>query len=115
MQSRQDAKDAKVPTRELLDDLSHKVIGACIEVHRFVGPGLLEGVYLECLASELSERGISFEREVIVEAKSVECLLPVHSAQLLTYLRMTELKLGLLFNFNVEIMSKGIKRVVNRF
>ncbi len=125
-------------TKDFLDELSHKVIGACIEVHRLLGPGLLEAVYVECLASELSEQGIEARREVvvpirykgkelakplrldllvenclIVEAKSVDALLPVHSAQLLTYLRMTEQKLGLLLNFNVEVMRHGIKRIVN--
>ena len=107
-------------------------------MHRLLGPGLLEAVYVECLASELAEQGIEVQREVvvpirykgkelakplrldllvenclIVEAKSVDALLPVHSAQLLTYLRMTEQKLGLLLNFNVEVMRQGIKRIVN--
>ena len=125
-------------TKDFLDELSHKVIGACIEVHRLLGPGLLEAVYVECLAAELAEQGIEVQREVvvpirykgkelakplrldllvenclIVEAKSVDALLPVHSAQLLTYLRMTEQKLGLLLNFNVEVMRQGIKRIVN--
>lgn len=127
-----------MPTKDALDELSHKVIGACIEVHRLLGPGLLEAVYIECLASELSEQEIKVQREMIlpirykgkelakplrldllvdncliVEAKSVDALLPVHSAQLLTYLRLTNLKLGLLLNFNVEVMRQGIKRVVN--
>ena len=128
----------KVPARDVLDELSHKVIGASIEVHRLLGPGLLESIYLECLESELSEQGIRVKREVsiplnykgkvlskslrldllledclVVEAKSVDMLLPVHSAQLLTYLRITKLKLGLLLNFNVVVMRDGIKRVVN--
>ena len=127
-------------TKNFLNELSHKVIGAGIEVHRLLCPGLLEAVYVECLASELSEQGIEVRREVIVpirykgkalasplrldllvenclivEAKSVDTLLPVHSAQLLTYLRMTEQKLGLLLNFNVEVMRQGIKRIVNDF
>jgi GxxExxY protein len=127
-----------VPARDVLDELSHKVIGASIEVHRLLGPGLLESIYLECLESELSEQGIRVKREVsiplnykgkvlskslrldllledclVVEAKSVDMLLPVHSAQLLTYLRITKLKLGLLLNFNVVVMRDGIKRVVN--
>ena len=127
-------------TKDFLDELSHKVIGACIEVHRLLGPGLLEAVYVECLAAELAEQGIEVQREVvvpirykgkelskplrldllvenclIVEAKSVDALLPVHSAQLLTYLRMTEQKLGLLLNFNVEAMRQGVKRIVNGF
>ena len=125
-------------TKDFIDELSHKVIGAAIEVHRMIGPGLLEAVYVECLESELSDQGIRVQREVIVpirykgkelakplrldllvdnclivEAKSVDTLLPVHSAQILTYLRMTDLKLGLLLNFNVEVMRQGIKRIVN--
>ena len=127
-------------TKDFIDELSHKVIGAAIEVHRMIGPGLLEAVYVECLESELSDQGIRVQREVIVpirykgkelakplrldllvdnclivEAKSVDTLLPVHSAQILTYLRMTDLKLGLLLNFNVEVMRQGIKRIVNDF
>ena len=127
-----------MPSKDILDELSHKVIGACIEVHRLLGPGLLESIYIECLAAELSELEIPVKREVIVpirykgktlskplrldllvddclivEAKSVDTLLPVHSAQLLTYLKMTDVKLGLLLNFNVVVMRDGIKRIVN--
>ena len=127
-----------MPTKDFLDELSHRVIGAAIEVHRLVGPGLLESIYVECLALELSEQGIQVAREVplpicykgheiakplridllvedclIVEAKSVEAVQPVHSAQLLTYLRMTGNKLGLLLNFNVVVMRDGIKRIAN--
>ena len=124
-------------TREFLNDISHRVIGAGIEVHRQIGPGLLEDVYVECLAAELADSGLAVEREVavpiryrgkevakplrldllvenclIVEAKSVDALLPVHAAQVLTYLRMTGLKLGLLLNFNVDVMRQGVKRIV---
>jgi GxxExxY protein len=127
-----------MPAENFLNALSKKVIGASIEVHRQLGPGLLEAVYVECMVAELAEQGISTSREVavplfykgrelskplrldllvenslIVEAKSVETLLPVHSAQLLTYLKITGLKLGLLLNFNVEVMRQGIKRVAN--
>jgi GxxExxY protein len=127
-----------VATREFLNDISHRVIGAGIEVHRQIGPGLLEDVYVECLAAELADSGLAVEREVavpiryrgkevakplrldllvenclIVEAKSVDALLPVHAAQVLTYLRMTGLKLGLLLNFNVDVMRQGVKRIVN--
>jgi GxxExxY protein len=127
-----------VSSKDILDELSHKVIGACIEVHRLLGPGLLESIYVECLAAELSALGVPVKREVIipirykgkeltkplrldllvddcliVEAKSVDTLQPVHSAQLLTYLKMTEFKLGLLLNFNVVVMRDGIKRIVN--
>lgn len=125
-------------TREFLNDISHRVIGAGIEVHRQIGPGLLEGVYVECLAAELADSGLAVQREIavpihykgkevtkplrldllvenslIVEAKSVDALLPVHSAQVLTYLRMTGHKLGLLLNFNVDVMRQGVKRIVN--
>jgi GxxExxY protein len=138
-QRRKGAKVAKkVPSKDILDELSHKVIGACIEVHRLLGPGLLESIYVDCLESELSELEIPVKREVIipvrykgkelskplrldllvgdcliVEVKSVDTLLPVHAAQLLTYLKMTEFKLGLLLNFNVVVMRDGIKRIVN--
>ena len=138
-QRRKGAKVAKkMPSKDILDELSHTVIGACIEVHRLLGPGLLESIYVECLAAELSRLEIPVKREVIVpirykgktlskplrldllvddclivEAKSVDTLLPVHSAQLLTYLKMTDVKLGLLLNFNVVVMRDGIKRIVN--
>jgi GxxExxY protein len=121
-----------------LNVLSNEVIGAAIEVHRTVGPGLLEAVYSECLQIELESRGIRVSREVIiplnykghqiehayrldlvvedelvVEVKAVDDLLPVHQAQLLTYLKLTGLRLGLLMNFDVVAMHRGIKRVVN--
>jgi GxxExxY protein len=113
------------------------VIGAAIEVHRELGPGLLESVYEVCLSDELSSRGIehrcqvplpvvykgrqldaSFRIDVllpnklIVEVKAVERLLGVHEAQLLTYLRLTKIKVGLLMNFNVPVVKDGIKRFV---
>jgi GxxExxY protein len=119
------------------DGLSHEIIGAAIEVHRHLGPGLLESAYEHCLAHELSQRGISFELQkslpveykgvkldcgfrldmlvgglVIVEIKAVEQLAPLHSAQVLTYLKLTGCKLGLLLNFNEWRMADGIKRVV---
>lgn len=115
--------------------LTHEIIGAAIEVHRLLGPGLLESVYQNCLARELSLRGIQFEQEkplpveykgtlidcgyrldflidnkVVVELKAVEKIDPVHEAQLLTYLRLTGCKVGLLINFNVPILVKGVKR-----
>jgi GxxExxY protein len=118
-------------------ELSGKIIAAAIEVHREIGPGLLESAYEECLSRELAERGIHFERqrelpvvykgqavacayrvdlivegEVIVELKSVESILAVHEAQLLTYLRMSGLKLGLLINFNVPVLRDGLRRLV---
>jgi GxxExxY protein len=121
------------------NELSEQVIGAAIEVHRNVGPGLLESAYQRCMEAELQLRGIPFRSEialpirykalafenayrldlviadqVVVELKSTEVLLPVHSAQLLTYLRLTNYKLGLLINFNVPVLWRGISRVVNK-
>jgi GxxExxY protein len=120
------------------NELSNKIIGAAIEVHKILGPGLLESAYEECLCRELDLNGINFERQkplpvnykgthldcgyrldiivencVIVELKCVENLIPIHIAQLLTYLRLTNLKLGLLINFNVAVLKEGIKRVVS--
>ena len=121
-----------------LNKLSEVVIGASIEVHRELGPGLLESAYEACLAHELTSRGIAFERQkgfpvrykdleiklgyridllvedsLIVELKAVEKVEPVHKAQLLSYLRLTDRKLGLLINFNVKLLKSGIKRIVN--
>ena len=123
-----------------LDQLSKEVIGAAIEVHRVLGPALLESAYEESLAGELTNRGIKIERqiaipvrykelriedgyridmlvrkELILELKSVDSFQPVHTAQMLTYLKMTGFRLGLLLNFKVDAMRKGIKRAVNRF
>lgn len=120
------------------DELSGSIIGAAIEVHRTLGPGLLESAYEECLAHELELREVSFSRQVslpleykgmrlecgyrldlvvaerlIVELKTVEKLLPIHEAQLLTYLKMTGIKTGLLSNFNVATLKEGIKRISN--
>ena len=118
-----------------LNKLSHEIIGAAIEVHRTLGPGLLESSYHECLCRELLVRGMRFEKErplpleykgihlecgyridivvaglVVVEVKSVEALAPIHDAQLLTYLRIGGYKLGLLLNFNVVVLKDGIHR-----
>lgn len=117
------------------DSLSHAVIGAAIEVHKELGPGFLGALYEEALCVELTERGISFQRQyaisvgykghsigegrldllvdkrLIVELKAVESLLPIHSAQLLSYLKATGLTVGLLINFNVPVLAKGIKRL----
>jgi GxxExxY protein len=118
--------------------LSKEIIGAAIDVHRALGPGLLESVDEECLCREFILRNIAFERQVsipvqykgvklecaykldilvddkvIVEIKSVEQVTPVHLKQLLTYLRLTDKKLGLLINFNEEVVKKGIHRVAN--
>ena len=120
------------------DAVSRKVIGSAIEVHRALGPGMLESVYQKCLGRELALRGLDCKEEVplavhykgldfeapfrldllvegkvIVELKAVERILPVHEAQLLSYLRLAGLKLGLLVNFNVPVMKSGIRRIVN--
>jgi GxxExxY protein len=117
---------------------SERVIGAAIAVHRTLGPGLLESVYEVCLAQELSEQRIPFETqkaipiryrglvldagirldllvagELVVELKSVDRLLDVHSAQLLTYLKLGNYPLGLLINFNVPLLKNGIRRIVH--
>ena len=119
------------------DALTEKVIGLAIEVHRHLGPGLLEGAYEECLCHELKQTGIVFKRQVavpvvyksvplgykyrldlvienqlIVEAKSVERLMPVHEAQVITYLRITGIPIGLLLNFNTDVLKNGIRRLV---
>jgi GxxExxY protein len=120
-----------------LNDLSEKMIGCAIEVHRHLGPGLLESTYEQCLGSELSERGIPFRLQVelpvqyknkiidcgyrvdilvdntlIVELKSVDKILPIHEAQLLTYMKLADKRLGLIMNFNVRILKDGIKRMI---
>ena len=119
------------------NQLSHEIIGAALEVHRALGPGLLESAYEECLAREFSIRGMAFERQVplpvsykgaavdagyrvdfvvsglvIVELKAVDALLPIHAAQLLTYLKLSDKRLGLLINFNVVRLRDGLQRVV---
>jgi GxxExxY protein len=119
------------------DALSNRVIGSAIEVHRHLGPGLLESAYEEAIAREFSIQGIPFKRQVslplvykdikldcgyrldflvddclIVELKSIDSFAPVHEAQALTYLRLADSKLCLLINFNVSVLKDGIKRVV---
>ncbi|EKQ69981.1 hypothetical protein OsccyDRAFT_0236 [Leptolyngbyaceae cyanobacterium JSC-12] len=121
-----------------LNEVSGQVIGAAIAVHRELGPGLLESAYEACLVYELRQRGVGVEQQlvqpifykglqlecgyrldllvenqVIVELKAVESMLPIHEAQLLTYLKLRQLRLGLLINFNVPILKNGIKRLVN--
>ena len=125
-------------TKEEIDSLSNKIIGAAIEVHRLLGPGLLESAYEECLSKELDIRGIKVKRQVILpieykgikiesayrldllvedkiilELKSVAAIEPIHESQLLTYLKLTKLWLGLVINFNVPLLKDGIKRIVN--
>src|SRR5215813_9153324 len=122
------------------DDLSNRVIGCAIQVHRELGPGLLESTYEQCVAYELLQAGIPFKVQhpipvsykqikldcgyrvdlliadrLIVELKSVEELLKIHEAQLLTYLKLGGWPIGLLINFNVPVLKKGIKRLVHNF
>ena len=119
------------------DEISNKVIGCAIEVHRSLGPGLLESTYEQCLAREMDLSGIAFklqsplpveykgikldcgyrvdmliEDKLIVELKSVEKTLPIHEAQILTYMKLANIQVGLLINFNVERLKEGIKRFV---
>ncbi len=119
-------------------ELSGEIIGAAIEVHRELGPGLLESIYERCLAKELTDRGLHFlrqhpipvrykgekldmgfkidlwvEQQIIVEIKAVEVFQEVHRAQLLSYLRLTDCRLGLLINFNEVVVKDGLHRVVN--
>jgi GxxExxY protein len=125
-------------TKDKANELSKLVIGAAIEVHRHLDPGLLESTYEACLCRELELRGIVFERQIplpvhykgmeidcaykidvrvggllILELKSVEAIDPIHEAQLMTYLRLSHRWLGLLINFNVPVLKDGIKRLVN--
>ncbi|MFH1708718.1 MAG: GxxExxY protein [Planctomycetota bacterium] len=120
------------------DRLSNAIIGCALEVHQGLGPGLLESAYETCLCYEMTQRGIAFERQkeqpvkykqveldagyrldlvvgglVVVELKSVAQLEPIHEAQMLTHLKLSGLKLGLLMNFNVPVLKSGIKRMVN--
>jgi GxxExxY protein len=125
---------------EMMDDLNiltGKIIGCAIEVHRALGPGLLESAYEQCLAYELEHSGIEYkcqfplpveykdvvldcgyrvdlfvENEVIVELKAVENVLPIHQAQILTYMKLANASRGLLINFNVKYLKDGIKRFV---
>jgi len=119
------------------DDLSNKVLGCAIEVHRELGPGLLESTYEQCLAYELNRAQIPFRLQVelpvqykqtkldcgyrmdllvddrlIVELKSIDQLLKIHEAQILTYMKLAKVNVGLLINFNVEMLKKGVKRFV---
>ncbi len=128
------------PTKEELNALSERIIGAAIAVHRELGSGLLESAYEACLEFELLSQGFMIERQkvlpvvyrgfhvdagfrldmfvnskVIVEVKAVDKLIPIHEAQILSYLKLTGCHLGLLLNFNVRILKDGIKRIVRDF
>jgi GxxExxY protein len=124
-----------------LNEISSKVIGAAIDVHKQLGPGLLESVYQKCMEIELKERGLQVKAEVplhvtykgheisddafridlliedaiVVELKSVEEIRPVHKKQVLTYLRLAGKQLGLLINFNESLLKEGISRIANEF
>lgn len=127
-------------TKEELNNLSKLILDACITVHKEMGPGLLESIYEICLLSELASRGIKtesqvsiplrykgielskdfridifVENEIILEIKSVDVLLPVHEAQLISYLKLTNKRLGFLINFNVPLLKNGFKRFVHNF
>jgi len=134
---RKDMEEQPLPHGLTAEELTEKIIGAAIEVHKALGPGLIESVYEECLCHELSERGLRFGRqievpvsykgvklscgcrldvvvedEVMLELKAVETVMPVHEAQLLTYLRLSGKRVGLLLNFNVPVLKDGIRRRV---
>ena len=127
-------------TREERDELSNRIIGACIEVHRELGPGLLESVYEACVMDEFPRHGIHArsqvclpihykgkklakefkidilaEEEIVIELKSIAVILPIHEEQLLTYLKLANKRLGLLINFNVELLKQGIRRKINGY
>ena len=92
---------------KIINKISETIIGSAIAVHRELGPGLLESTYEACLAFELTDRGLS------VELKAVERIDPIHTAQLLSYLKLSGCELGLLINFNVKILKNGIRRLIN--
>ncbi len=120
-----------------INELSYKIIGCAYEVHKNLGPGLLESTYESCLCYELAKQGIKFEKQkelsinykdivlsngyridilvedtIVIELKSVEALLPIHTAQLMTYLKLSKHSLGLLINFNVTNLQAGIHRYI---
>ena len=126
--------------KDRLDLITRRIIGAAIEVHRRLGPGLLESAYEACLAYELREMGFKVEQQkplpvtykdvkldcgyrldlvvndsVVVEIKAIEHLAPIHDAQLLSYLRLSGMKVGLIINFHVRVLKNGLKRIVNDF
>jgi GxxExxY protein len=123
-----------------INQLSNKIIGAAIEVHKSLGPGLLESAYEECLCYELKLQSISFERQlslpvvykekqldcgyridvlveksILLELKAVEKIEAIHKAQILTYLKLSNISLGLILNFDVPVMRDGIVRIVNKY
>ena len=129
--------DAPAPLPSELEDLSGALVDSAFKVHQTLGPGLLESVYEACLCVGLTKRGISYEtqapvplvyegvaieaglrldllveKSIVLELKSVDKLLPIHHSQLLTYLKLTNLRLGLLINFNVGMFKEGVKRLI---
>lgn len=131
--------DAKQDS-ERINFLTEKIIGCAIEVHKAIGPGSLESAYEECLCYELAQNGLKFERQIplpvvykgvkldcgykldvivedtiIIELKAVDRIIAIHEAQLLSYLRMLDLRVGLILNFHSSVLKEGIKRIVNRF
>jgi GxxExxY protein len=127
-------------TKEQYDELTGRIIGCAIEVHKELGPGLIESVYEVCFAEELIKDGLQIKRQVslpvfykgralnkefiidlliedsvVVELKSIELILPVHEAQLVTYLKLSDKKIGLLINFNVPVLKDGIRRRINGY
>jgi GxxExxY protein len=135
-----DLASSALSMKEQLNALTNDIIGAAMTVHREIGPGTLESTYEACLTYELVDRGFAIERQkalpivykgrtldcgyridllvegkVIVEVKSIERFEPVHSAQMISYLRLSGCKVGLLINFNVKWLVDGIKRIVNDF
>ena len=136
----EDTEARRISATAPFDQLSKNVVDAAYRVHSALGPGLLESVYEQCFAYELDTRGIKVQRQVIlpvtyrdiridaglrldlliggtlvVEIKAVEKLLPVHEAQLLTYLKLSGHRVGLLINFNVPLIKQGIRRLLNGF
>ena len=136
----ENAESAEMIERENLNRITESIIGAAIEVHRALGPGLLESAYEACLTFELAQRGLKVEQQkplpvvyrevkldcgyrldllveevVIVEVKAVDRLMPIHQAQLLSYLKLSGCKVGLVINFNVKVLKDGIRRLVNDF
>ena len=131
-------KEGQAPAKDL-NEISRQIVDAAIQVHKKLGPGLLESIYRECLVYELRKRGLKVdvevyvpivydgvtlsspmrldvlvEGEIILELKAIEAVLAVHKSQLLSYLRLTNKRLGLLLNFNVVLLKDGMFRIVNR-
>ena len=136
-----DMESKKTITKSYLNDLSYKIIGCAIEVHKFLGPGLLESIYHECMRQEFFLRNIFYqsqlfvpieykgvlldadyrldflvENEIVVELKAMDGILPVHEAQLLTYMKLLQKSKGIIINFNcTNIVKEGTKQMVNEF